>query len=154
MKAQVRLRIRAVWSAPSLSAIRLIECYGMYEWRAKARVILAHAHKLSESAQFAHARRGPYGVRASFFRYALLVDLYQVYWDYINMQLYFKTKAPRSRLLFSNCYDIHTGLFPFVTLYKWYFHFPNHQRQQRRLVIYRVFWFSKWQGSLMCLTPR
>ena len=35
-KAQISLRIRAVWSGPSLSANRIIGYYEMYEWRAKA----------------------------------------------------------------------------------------------------------------------
>ena len=34
-KTLIRLRIRAVWSGPSLSASRLIAYYRMYEWRAK-----------------------------------------------------------------------------------------------------------------------
>ena len=40
VKAKIRLRIRAVWSGPSLSAKRIIWNYTMYELRAKARMIL------------------------------------------------------------------------------------------------------------------
>ena len=41
VKAQISLRIRAVWSGPLLSATRIVGYYGMYmyQWRAKARVI-------------------------------------------------------------------------------------------------------------------
>ena len=35
-KTQIRLRIRAVWSGPSLTAARLIGYYRSYQWRAKA----------------------------------------------------------------------------------------------------------------------
>ena len=34
-KAQISLRIRAVWSGPSLSAKRISEYYRMFQWRAK-----------------------------------------------------------------------------------------------------------------------
>ena len=40
VKAQISLRIRAVWSAPSLSANRIIGHYKMYGWRANARIRL------------------------------------------------------------------------------------------------------------------
>ena len=39
-KAQISLRIRAVWSGPSLSANRIIWYYRTYGWRANARMIL------------------------------------------------------------------------------------------------------------------
>ena len=39
-KAQISLRMRAVWSGPSLSASRIIGHYRMYEWRANARMRL------------------------------------------------------------------------------------------------------------------
>ena len=42
-KAQISLRIRAVWSGPSLSAYRIIGYYRINEWRAKTRMTLAHA---------------------------------------------------------------------------------------------------------------
>ena len=35
-KAKISLRIRAVWSGPSLSANRIIGDYRMYQWRANA----------------------------------------------------------------------------------------------------------------------
>ena len=55
-KAQISLRIRAVWSGPSLSANKLIG-KEMYEWRAKARMILCARAGYSESAHSAHVRR-------------------------------------------------------------------------------------------------
>ena len=65
-KAQISLRIRAVWSGPSLSANKIIGYYRMYEWRAKARMILCACKRWSKSANFEHVRRhvfawgGPY----------------------------------------------------------------------------------------------
>ena len=44
-KDQIRLRIRTVWSGPSLSANRIIGHCGMYEWWAKARIILFACEK-------------------------------------------------------------------------------------------------------------
>ena len=41
-KAQISLRIRAVWSGPLLSANRTIGYYRMYDWRTKARMIFAY----------------------------------------------------------------------------------------------------------------
>ena len=38
-KAQISLRIRAVWSGPSLSANIIIWYYRIYEWKTKARMI-------------------------------------------------------------------------------------------------------------------
>ena len=38
-KAQISRRIHSVWSEPSLSTNRIIGCYRMYEWRAKAWTI-------------------------------------------------------------------------------------------------------------------
>ena len=40
VKAQIRLRFRAVWSGPSLSTNRIIGYYRMYDWRVKTRMIL------------------------------------------------------------------------------------------------------------------
>ena len=39
-KAQISLRIRAIWSGPSVSANRIIGCNRMYQWRVNARVRL------------------------------------------------------------------------------------------------------------------
>ena len=39
-RAQISLRIRAVWSGPPLSANRIMGYYRLCEWRAKARMIL------------------------------------------------------------------------------------------------------------------
>ena len=39
-EGQIRQRIRAVWSGPSLSANRTIGYYRMYQWRANARMRL------------------------------------------------------------------------------------------------------------------
>ena len=55
-KAQIRLRICAVWSGPSLSANRIIRHYTMYEWRAKAQGILCACTGWTEFAQFAHVQ--------------------------------------------------------------------------------------------------
>ena len=49
-KTQINLHIRAAWSGPSLSANRIIGYYRMFEWRAKAQMILCACE--SESAQF------------------------------------------------------------------------------------------------------
>ena len=46
-----------VWSEPSLSSNRSIGHYKMYEWRAKARMILCACAGWSESADFVHVRR-------------------------------------------------------------------------------------------------
>ena len=54
-KAQISLRIRAVWSGPSLSAYRIIG-YRMYEWRALSQMILCTCAGCIESAQSAHAQ--------------------------------------------------------------------------------------------------
>ena len=56
-KAQISLRIRAVWSEPSLSANRIIRYYRMYEWTAKTRLVLCACAGLSEPVHFAHVRR-------------------------------------------------------------------------------------------------
>ena len=53
----LRLRGWAVLIETSLSANRIIENYGMYEWRAKARIILCACAGWSESAHFADVRR-------------------------------------------------------------------------------------------------
>ena len=64
-KAQISLRIRAVWSGPSLSESRIIEYYWMFQWRANARMRLCACAGWCEYAHFAHARsylfawRGP-----------------------------------------------------------------------------------------------
>ena len=56
VKAQIRLRGCAVWSAPSLSANRIIGYYIMFEWRAKAQMIFCAFAGWSEIAW-----RGPFG---------------------------------------------------------------------------------------------
>ena len=53
----ISLCMCAVLPGPSLSANRIIGYYRMYEWRAKARMILSECARLCESAHFAHARR-------------------------------------------------------------------------------------------------
>ena len=53
-KAQISLRVRAVWSGPSLSANRFIGYYRMFEWRAKARMTLCACAGWSESVHVAH----------------------------------------------------------------------------------------------------
>ena len=56
-KAQIRLRIHAVWSVPSMSAYRIIGYYRIYEWRAKTRMVRCASTGWYESVYFAHARR-------------------------------------------------------------------------------------------------
>ena len=53
-KAQIRLRICAVWSGSLLYANRITGYYRMYEWRTKARMILCTWSGWSESAHIAH----------------------------------------------------------------------------------------------------
>ena len=48
--AQISLRIRAVWSGPSLSANRIIGYYRMLQWRANVWMILCACAGWSESA--------------------------------------------------------------------------------------------------------
>ena len=52
-KAQISLRVRAVWSRPSLSANRITGYYEMYELWAKAQSILCACTGWSETATFA-----------------------------------------------------------------------------------------------------
>ena len=56
-KTQISLRIRAVWSGPSLSANRIIGYYRMYDWRINVQMILCACSGWSESAHLAHVRR-------------------------------------------------------------------------------------------------
>ena len=56
-KAQISLRMRAVWSRPSLSAYRITGYYIMYECRTKGWMMLCACARWSESAHFAHFRR-------------------------------------------------------------------------------------------------
>ena len=56
-KAQISLRIRAVWSGPWLSANRNIGYYRMHGYRAKVRVILCACEEWSIYVHFAHVRR-------------------------------------------------------------------------------------------------
>ena len=55
-KAQISAATCAstVWSGPSLSANRIIGCYRMYKWRAKAQMILCI---WSESVHYEHVQR-------------------------------------------------------------------------------------------------
>ena len=59
VKAQIRLRICAVWSGPSLYANRIIGYgyYRMFQWGANAGYRLCACAKRSESAHFAEVRR-------------------------------------------------------------------------------------------------
>ena len=56
-KAQISLRICAVWSEHSLSDNRILRYYRIYEWGAMARMILCACAGWSESAHFAHVWR-------------------------------------------------------------------------------------------------
>ena len=62
VKAQIRLRVRAVWSGPSLSADRITGYHRMHEWKTKAHMILC---AWSESAHFTHTRRPKYELHHS-----------------------------------------------------------------------------------------
>ena len=55
-KAQIRLRICAVWSRPSLSTNRIIRYYRIFHWRSSARMWLCACAGWCESAHFAHAQ--------------------------------------------------------------------------------------------------
>ena len=70
-KAQIRLRIRAVWSVPSLSANRIISNYRIYIWRSKARIILSTREGWSQKAHFAHARRYFFASHCSYAEHAI-----------------------------------------------------------------------------------
>ena len=65
-KSQISLRIRAVWSSPSLTANRITGYNRMYERRAKARVILCSRAWRSDSAHFARVRRYFFAWRGPF----------------------------------------------------------------------------------------
>ena len=71
-KAKISLRIRAVWTWPSLSANGSILCYSMFQCRRNARMRLCACAEWFESAYFAHIRkhffawRGPFGVWRAF----------------------------------------------------------------------------------------
>ena len=57
VKAQIRLRRCSIWSGPSLSTNRISGYYRVYEWRAKAWMILCTCAGWSVSANFAHVLR-------------------------------------------------------------------------------------------------
>ena len=63
-KAQIRLRICAFWSGHFLSTNGIIGYYRMYEWWAKARMILCACTVWSESAHFVRVRL-PFSVDAA-----------------------------------------------------------------------------------------
>ena len=56
-KAQISLRVRAVWSGPMLSTAWINGYYRMYHWRAKTRMRSRACAVWCESAHFVHARR-------------------------------------------------------------------------------------------------
>ena len=55
--AQIRLRIRAVWSGPPLSANRIFGYNRMFQWKANAWMWLRAYERWCESARFAHFRK-------------------------------------------------------------------------------------------------
>ena len=71
---QIIWRIRAVWSGPSLSTTRIIGYYIMYEWRAKAWMILCACAGWCESAHFTHAPRHLFAWHGPFFWRHWLLD--------------------------------------------------------------------------------
>ena len=66
-KAQISLRVRAVWSRPSLSIYRISGYYRIYRWRAEAWMILYAWTGLSDSVHFAHVRMHVFAWRGPFF---------------------------------------------------------------------------------------
>ena len=66
VKAQISLRIRAVWSGQSLSAYIIIGYYRMYEWSAKARMILCACAACSK---IAHLFEGTFSLDAAMIIY-------------------------------------------------------------------------------------
>ena len=56
VNALIRLHICAVWSGHSLSTNRIFGHYRMYEWRAKAQMILCACAGWSKSVHFMHVQ--------------------------------------------------------------------------------------------------
>ena len=84
-KAQISLRIRAVWSKFSLSANRIIRYHRMYQWRAKARMGPCACAGWCESANVVHAQRHVFAwcyphVVASFYFTKTVVWVYHAYY--------------------------------------------------------------------------
>ena len=65
-KALIRLRIRAVWTGPSLSADRITGYYRMYKWRITARMMLCACVGWPESGHSAHVRRHVFALRGPY----------------------------------------------------------------------------------------
>ena len=102
-KAQIRLRICAVWSGPSVSANRIIGYYRMYEWRAKARMIFCACTGWSEFARFAHVRRHSFAwcdPDNSYHRYMHKLHRSAMLWVFSSFSS--KKKAFLNGLLFSS----------------------------------------------------
>ena len=93
-KAQVSLRIRTIWSGPSLSANRIIGYYRMFEWRAKIQMILCAYAGWSEPAHFAHVRRHIFASRDPLIMYICLLEFNSVGW---NLKLIVK-KTPHKNI--------------------------------------------------------
>ena len=62
--AQIRLRIRAVWSGPSLSANRIVGYYRMFQRKANAQMSFRACAEWCKSTHFAHARRNFFAWRS------------------------------------------------------------------------------------------
>ena len=79
VKAQVGLCIHTVWPGLLLSANRIIGYYRMYEWRAKAQMILYTYAGWSESAHSAHVWRH-YHLMWPIYELSLSVALIHKHW--------------------------------------------------------------------------
>ena len=90
--AQISLRIRAVWSGPSMSANRIIGYHKMCEWKIQVRMVFCVCAGWSESVHFAHIRwylfacRGPINNRRPEGDYLKLL-IYQKKCPWINQPL-------------------------------------------------------------------
>ena len=93
-KAQISLRIRAVWSGPSRSTNRIIGYYKIYERRTKVRIVLCTCAWWSESA---HVRRHFFGWRETYMARDLGKPTVQKHWH-------------KHRPLCSHCYEGLLGL--------------------------------------------
>ena len=78
-KAQISLRIRAVWSGPSLSANRIVGYYRMYEWSAKARMTIRLAHYDPNLCNL-RMLEGTFSLDAAHIYYTML-NIYSKYYD-------------------------------------------------------------------------
>ena len=77
-EAQIRLRGRAVWSGPSLSANRISWHYGMYQWKANPRMLPCACAGWSEYTHSTHVRRHFFDLHGLYFFYPVGQFVYSV----------------------------------------------------------------------------